>query len=226
MAKPTLVACLRAVARVRVFAGLPHRYPFFVASTTYPSRPTRTPPTKWAKRAGVLAFMLPAITALGMVGQAVVRSGDRANVFTEAQRQLSAANTKLPFPARLPSVAPAGSQLIRVILDEPDEKRGPSIYALDLTYTIAGGQPDAGDFVRLWQTNDVYLKKRLADPTLYQGDPRTVNGARWFRRDGQNEDRGKGVSYSRRFDDGVTVVVSGPNETLVSSTISSLVKQP
>lgn len=191
--------------------------------------PRHPAPGKWAKRAGVLAFLLPAITALGMVGQGIQRSGKRADVFTEAQRDLSKDLAKLPFPARLPSTTPEGARLIRVILDEPDEKRGPSIYSIDVTYTVAGNregnQPDAGKFVRVWQTNDVYLKKRLADPTLDQGDPRTVAGQRWFRRSGQNEDRGKGVSYSRRFDDGITVVVSGPDEPFVTSTIATLTKR-
>ena len=196
-----------------------------MASTTHPTRPVRLAPTKWARRAGILAFLLPAVTSLGMIGQAAVRSGRRPDVFVEAKRALASANATLPFPARLPATAPGGSQLIRVILDEPDEKRGPSIYALDLTYTVAGGRAGAGNFVRLWQTNDVYLKKKLADPTLEQGDARTVRGERWFRRDGQNEDRGKGVSYSRRFDDGITVVVSGPDEALVNATIASLAKR-
>ena len=194
-------------------------------SGTSPDGPLYPAPTKWAKRAGIVAFLLPAITALGMVGQGIERSGRRANVFVEAQRALDKGLVKLPFQARLPTTAPAGSRLVRVLLDEPDEKRGPSIYSLDLTYTVAGDLPGAGKFVRVWQTNDVYLKKRLADPTIDQGDPRTVADQRWFRRDGQNEDRGKGVSYSRRFDDGITMVVSGPDEPMVNATIASLAKR-
>lgn len=185
----------------------------------------RSKPNGWGKRAGLLAFLLPAIISLAMVGQGVYRSGQRADVFTEARNDLAAGLAKLPFEARLPSQVPSGARLVRVIMDEPDEKRGPSIYAMDITYTVPGEGPEAGKYIRVWQTNDVYLKKRLVDPTLDQGDAQTVAGQRWFKRDGQNEDRKPGVSYSRRFDDGITMVVSGPDESMVRATIAALVSQ-
>ena len=191
------------------------------AQSTNRSRPSNR--TRWA---GVAVFMLPAVTALGMVTQGVYRGGKRTNVFVEARNDLASARAILPFTPRLPSTAPAGSTLIRVLLDEPDEKRGPSIYAMDLIYTIAGDKPNAGRFVRVWQTNDVYLKKRLADPTYDRSDVQRVSGAEWFRKDGLNEDRDPGVSYSRRYDDGVTIAVSGPDERMVLGTIESLVETP
>ncbi len=185
-------------------------------------------PSLRARRSGRFIFAgFVAVMAL-MIGTAAYRSSYREDIFTVAQKELARDLAKLPFTARLPEPAPAGTKLVRVITQEPDKKRGPSIYAMETTYSVVGGTSDGSrtDYIRIWQTNDVYLRKQVLDPLGDRLNPTKLKGQTWFRRSGQSLDDPNGVSYSTRFSDGITVVVSGTDEQLVLSAIDTLELRP
>ncbi len=161
-----------------------------------------------------------------MVGSGLYRSSQRADVFTEASRSLDKSLAVLPFTARLPQPTPAGARLVRVLMQVPDRKRGPSIYAIETTYTKVGA-PNAingSPYVRVWQTNDVYVRKQVLDPLGDRLDPHQFDGQTWYRRDGESLDRASGVSYTTRYSDGITMVVSGSDESMVLDSIAHLTK--
>ncbi len=180
-------------------------------------------PTAWSKRSGAMIFGFVALLVAGMVISGLYRTSKRDDVFTEADKALTKGLSVLPFTARLPTPVPEGTRLVRVLMQEPDRRRGPSIYAIETTYTnIKSATQDGAEYVRVWQTNDVYLRKQVLDPLGDRLDPKVLNNNTWYRRSGESLDRDAGVSYSTRFGDGITMVVSGPNEALVLKSISTL----
>jgi hypothetical protein len=183
-------------------------------------------PSPWSKRSGATIFALISLLVAAMVGSGLYRSSHRADVFTEASRSLDKSLTELPFTARLPQPAPAGARLVRVLMQVPDRKRGPSIYAIETTYTKVGARTakNGSPYVRVWQTNDVYVRKQVLDPLGDRLDPRQFAGQTWYRRDGESLDRASGVSYTTRFSDGITMVVSGSDESMVLDSIAHLTK--
>lgn len=198
-----------------------------------PIAPTRTgrehdgqySPTKWSRRSGAVIFAFVAVLVAVMIISGLYRSSRRDDVYTEANRALVEAVEVLPFTAQLPSPLPEGTKLVRILLQEPDDKRGPSIYAIEATYTHVGEANLGGAqarYVRVWQTNDVYIRKQVLDPLGDKLDPQDIDGRQWFRRSGESLDRAAGVSYSTRFDTGITMVVSGPDEQMVLDSIEAL----
>jgi hypothetical protein len=194
-------------------------------SGSRPADPVHQPST-WSKRSGAILFGLVSLLVAAMVGSGLYRSSQRADVFTEASRSLDKSLTVLPFTARLPQPVPAGARLVRVLMQVPDRKRGPSIYAIETTYTKVGA-PNAKEgspYIRVWQTNDVYVRKQVLDPLGDRLDPHQFDGQTWYRRDGESLDRASGVSYTTRYSDGITMVVSGSDERMVLDSIAHLAK--
>jgi hypothetical protein len=188
---------------------------------------TQHQPTQWTKRAGMITCLVMASVVAVMVISGLIRSNNRLDRFTEAQRSLDAALVKIPFSTRLPKPIPSGARLVGVITQEPDKKRGPSIYALETTYILVGdtaGQGSSARYFKVWQTNDVYIRKTALDPLGSRLNPTKIGVNTWYRVDGESVERQKGVSYSTRFEDGITMVVSGPDEKLVLATINALTK--
>jgi hypothetical protein len=182
--------------------------------------------TPWTRRAGLITCLGVGAMVGVMLIAGVFRAQNRPDRFTAAQTNLAKSLEELPFTARLPQPVPAGARLVSVIVQEPDEDRGPSIYAMETTYTVVGDQEQAdrasARYVRVWQTNDVYIRKTALDPLGQRINPVELDGNTWYRRDGLSLDRAAGVSYSTRFDDGITAVVSGPDEQMVLDTIAAL----
>ncbi len=185
----------------------------------------RHQPTAWAKRTGMITCLVIATVVGVMIISGVIRSNNRPDRFVASQRALDAALVKIPFIVRLPSPIPAKAKLVGVILQEPDRKRGPSIYAMETTYTLVGDTKGAGSaarYFKVWQTNDVYIRKTALDPLGQRLNPTKIGNTTWYRRNGEAVDRQAGVSYTTRYDDGITMVVSGPDEKLVLETIDAL----
>jgi hypothetical protein len=185
-------------------------------------------PTALSRQTGLITCLVIASVVGVMIISGLIRANNRPDRFTEAQNDLTEALAQIPFSARLPEPEPAGSRLVGVIVQAPDDNRGPSVYAIETTYTVIGDtQGDYGSarYVRIWQTNDVYLRKRALDPLAEKPDPTEISGFTWFRRNGESLERQAGVSYTTRFSDGITMVVSGPDEQLVLSTINSLTER-
>jgi hypothetical protein len=163
-----------------------------------------------------------------MIIGGVIRAGNRTDRFTASDNRLRDVLTDLPFTARLPQPIPAEARLVGVIVQEPDRKRGPSIYAVETTYTLVGdtqGESQQARYFKVWQTNDVYIRKTALDPLGERLNPTKIGNDTWYRRTGESEDRQQGVSYTTRFPDGITMVVSGPDEQLVLQTIDNLAPQ-
>jgi hypothetical protein len=182
-------------------------------------------PTAFTRNIGLITCLVIAAMVAVMVVSGLIRASNRGDRFSEAQTELTEALEILPFTARLPETVPGGARLVGVIMQEPDDNRGPSIYAIETTYTVVEDRQANGGparYIRVWQTNDVYLRKRVLDPLGDKPDPTAIAGNTWYRRDGESLERNAGVSYTTRFDDGITMVVSGPDEQLVIDTINAL----
>ncbi len=185
-------------------------------------------PSALSRQTGLITCLVIASVVGVMVISGLIRANNRPDRLTQAQTDLTEALAQIPFSARLPEPEPAGSRLVGVIVQEPDDNRGPSVYAIETTYTLIGdtqGHDGSARYVRVWQTNDVYLRKRALDPLAEKPDPTEINNVTWFRRNGESLERQAGVSYTTRFPDGITMVVSGPDEDLVLSTINSLTER-
>ncbi len=181
-------------------------------------RAARRRVTKRTRLAGAAIFGVTA--ALTMVGVivAAMESRQRENPYIEAQQGLDAALRKVPFEVRLPEELPLGKRLVRTYLKEPGVDEG-TVFQLSTWYIRPGVDTMA---IQVWQTNEGYLKRRALDPTQLPGREVVVAEESWWRLDGTGQSREDGVSYSRREDDGVTVVVSGPSDGDVADMITRL----
>jgi hypothetical protein len=187
----------------------------------------RTPysPSSWSKRTGLITCLVVATVVGIMVAGGVIRANNRPDRFTASSRNLAQALIDIPFTVRLPDPIPADARLVGVIVQEPDGKRGPSIYAMETTYTLIGdtsGAKQQARYFKVWQTNDVYIRKTALDPLGERLNPTKIGDDTWYRRTGESEEENKGVSYTTRYPDGITMVVSGPDEQLVLQTIDNL----
>lgn len=184
-------------------------------------------PTSLSRKTGLITCLVIASVVSVMVVGGLIRASNRPDRFTAAQNDLTEALARISFTARLPQQLPEGARLVGVIVQVPDDDRGPSVYGVETTYTVIGDRQatnGSARYVRVWQTNDVYLRKRALDPLAEKPNPTQIDGATWFRRSGESLDRQAGVSYTTRFNDGITMVVSGPDEQLVVETIKTLAK--
>jgi hypothetical protein len=176
------------------------------------------PPSRASKRTGAAVFAAVALaTIVGIIVSAVSNSGNR-DPFEIAQTELAEALPKLAFATHLPETLPEGTRLLRTYLKEPDVDEG-TVYQLTTWYTTSRPGDRA---TQVWQTNEAYLKRRALDPSEQPGREVVVSEESWWRLDGSNEQRIAGVSYSRKFDDGVTVVVSGMSDATVTDMIGRL----
>jgi hypothetical protein len=189
----------------------------------------RHQPTEWTKRTGLITCLVIASVVGVMIVSGLIRSNNRPDRFTASQQALDKALKNIPFIVRLPEPVPGGAKLVGVIVQEPDRKRGPSIYALETTYTVVNDKLDdklsagqAARYFKVWQTNDVYIRKTALDPLGQRLNPLKIGSVTWFRRTGESVERQAGVSYTTRYEDGITMVVSGPDEDLVLDAINAL----
>jgi hypothetical protein len=187
---------------------------------------TQHQPSEWTRRTGLITCLVVATIVGVMLIGGLIRAGNRPDRFTESSRQLTKALADIPFTVRLPDPVPANARLVGVIVQAPDKNRGPSIYAMETTYTLVGdtaGEGNRARYFKIWQTNDVYIRKTALDPLGQRLNPTKIGDDTWYRRSGQSEDdRTSGVSFTTRFSDGITMVVSGPDEKLVRQTIDNL----
>lgn len=167
-----------------------------------------------------MIFAVIALVTLGGILIAAIEADRREDPFVEAQNSLDDALRTVPFDLRLPEALPVGTRLLRTYLKKPDVDEG-TVFQVSTWYLRPGVDDMA---VQVWQTNEGYLKRRALDPTEQPGREEVVSNESWWRLDGSLEAVAAGVSYSRREDDGVTVVVSGPGDGAVRDMISRLRK--
>lgn len=164
-------------------------------------------------RTGLYVFLAPALLTVALIGVSLWNARDRSG--NEATRlatvDLQEALLTVPFAPRLPQTLPGNARLVRAFLDEPDSDQGFQAYQLSAWYRSSqrSGRAD-GVSVHLWQTNDNFLARELRDPTKLGGAKETVAGQRWNRVVDNRVRHHSVTTFSRRFDDGITMTVSSP----------------
>ena len=173
------------------------------------------------KRAGLYAFLPPAVLALSLVAQGVLKANGRNG--NDAQRvstdELREALPKVPYTVRLPTTL-ANGPLVRTFLDEPDSDQGFQVYTLNTWYQAPSGAQ--GQAVHLWQSNDNFLARELRDPTRGPGVVENIAGLEWNRVIDDRVRYHSVTTFSRRFDDGVTMTVDAPNPADARAAIEAL----
>ena len=179
------------------------------------------------RRAILWVFLPPAILALTLIANGAMQARDRSTAQAVAEKALSKALAKMPFPARLPDHLPDGARMVRVFLDEPDSDQGFQAYQLNVWYRTEG-DPDhgGGRTVHVWQSNDKFLARKLQDPTTLTGTSETINGETWHRVTDARVTEHVVSTYSRRYDDGITMTVDSKDRSLALAVILHLVKRP
>lgn len=174
------------------------------------------------RRAGWFVFAFPAILALSLIANGARQASERGDVAVKAKRDLTEAFAAIPFKIRLPKTLPATVPLVRVVLDKPDSKQGFQAYQLNTWYTTRSTGGTAGESVHVWQTNDKFLARRLRDPLQLVGVEETIGGETWRR---VVDDRVPGrvvTTFSKRYDDGITMTVDSSTPDLARTAISGL----
>ncbi len=172
---------------------------------------------------GIYVFLPPAILALSLIANGAMQSRSRGNATEVAQKALAKAIKRVPFQVRLPTTLPGNSVMVRVFLDEPDSDQGFQAYQLNVWYrtldaTITGG----GESMHVWQTNDKFLARRLADPMQLKGIPLTIGGQSWRQVTDDRVPSQVVTTFSHRFDNGITMTVDSKNPDLAKQIIEKL----
>jgi hypothetical protein len=176
------------------------------------------------RRAGWVVFAFPAILALSLIANGARQASERGDASVKAQRDLTEAFAAIPFKIRLPKALPSTVPMVRVVLDKPDSKQGFQAYQLNVWYTVRGTNKNDknGESVHVWQTNDKFLARRLRDPLQLVGVEETIGGQTWRR---VVDDRVPGrtvTTFSKRFEDGITMTVDSSTPELARTAIAGL----
>jgi hypothetical protein len=175
------------------------------------------------RKIGAMLIAPPAILALSLIANGAKQSRDRGNATVMAERALAKAFDKVPFKVRLPKPVPANAKIVRVFLDEPDSDRGFQAFQLNAWYTTGGLKAEGGgQTIHVWQSNDKFLSRRLRDPLQMVGEPVTIKGETWHK---VVDDRVKTqivTTFSKRFDDGITMTVDAKDPNLAKSAVEAL----
>lgn len=168
-------------------------------------------------------FIAPALLALTLIGNGAWQASHRGTATTTAHEALVEAFGKVPFKVRLPATVPEAAEMVRVYLDEPDSEQGFQAYQLNVWYRTPGPiESGGGRSFHLWQSNDKFLARRLADQSAPVGTAETIAGQEW-RRVIDDRVRGRVVTtFSRRFSDGITMTVDSSDPSLARQAIAAM----
>lgn len=186
------------------------------------SKPERPIWSLIRRRAGIIVFAFPAILALSLIANGARQASVRGDASVKAGRDLTQALADIPFKIRLPVVLPESAPMVRVVLDKPDSKQGFQAFQLNVWYTVRGSSPDAGKSVHVWQTNDKFLARRLRDPLQLVGVEERIGGETWRRVVDDRVPGRKVTTFSKRFDDGITMTVDSPKPELARAAIATI----
>lgn len=172
-------------------------------------------------------FLPPAILALSLIINGAWQSRSRGNATAVAEKALEKAIKRVPFEVRLPKTLPSNSVMVRVFLDEPDSDQGFQAYQLNVWYrTLDASLEGGGQAMHVWQTNDKFLARRLADPLQMKGEPVDIGGQAWRRVTDDRVATNVVTTFSHRFDDGITMTVDSEDEGLAKGIIEELAVVP
>jgi hypothetical protein len=176
------------------------------------------------RKVGAMLIAPPAILSLSLIANGARQSRERGNATQVAERALKAAFEKVPFKVRLPKPIPENAKMVRVFLDEPDSDRGFQAFQLNVWYTTPGLKSEGGgQTIHIWQSNDKFLSRRLRDPLQMVGEPETLKGETWHRVLDDRVETQIVTTFSKRYDDGITMTVDAKDPNLARSTIEALV---
>lgn len=205
------------------------------AANGNPSNPSSSPSggaaaDGWGERKPSVArwvFIAPALLALTLIGNGAWQASHRGSATKVAHKALVKAFDEVPFKVRLPATVPDAAEMVRVYLDEPDSEQGFQAYQLNVWYRTTGPiESGGGRSFHIWQSNDKFLARRLADPLAIVGVPETIAGQEWHR---VTDDRVRGhvvTTFSRRFNDGITMTVDSSDPALARRAIETMAIAP
>jgi hypothetical protein len=180
-----------------------------------------------SRRVAKWVLIAPAILALSLIGNGAWQASHRGTAKTNADKALTEAYAKTPFTIRLPTSAPQNAAMVRVFLDEPDSRQGFQAYQLNVWYRTPGlASAGGGRGVHVWQSNDKFLARRLQDPLAVVGEAEEIGGATWHRVIDDRVVTQVVTTFSRRFDDGVTMTVDSKYPELARQAIVKLSTAP
>jgi hypothetical protein len=172
---------------------------------------------------GIYVFLPPAILALSLIANGAIQSRSRGNATAVAEKALAKAIKKVPFQVRLPKTLPGNAVMVRVFLDEPDSDQGFQAFQLNVWYrTLDATATGGGESMHVWQTNDKFLARRLADPMQLKGIPLTIGGQSWRQVTDDRVSSQVVTTFSHRFDNGITMTVDSKNPELAKLIIEKL----
>ena len=181
------------------------------------------PAKRKRSRIALFVFLPPAILAGSLIANGAVQASQRGDVIVQAKRALTAAVAKVPFTVRLPGTVPGDARMVRVILDAPDSDQGFQAYQLNVWYRTPGvASKGGGNVVHVWQSNDKFLARRLRDPLQAVGTPVTIGDATWHRVVDDRVPQHVVTTFSKRFDDGITMTVDAVDPRFATATILRL----
>jgi hypothetical protein len=176
-----------------------------------------------SRKLGAMLIAPPAILALSLIANGAKQSRDRGNATDLAEKALIKAFDKVPFKIRLPKPIPESAKMVRVYLDEPDSDRGFQAFQLNVWYTTPGLKTEGGgQTIHIWQSNDKFLSRRLRDPLQMVGKPESIEGETWHRVLDDRVATQIVTTYSKRFDDGITMTVDAKDPNLAKSAVEAL----
>jgi hypothetical protein len=188
------------------------------------SREGEKPRWSWVRRrAGWLVFAFPAILALTLIANGARQAGERGSATDRADVALKEAFRDIPFKVRLPQAVPLGAPMVRVILDKPDSKQGFQAFQLTVWYTTKStNKKSRAETIQVWQTNDKYLARRLRDPLQLVGEEEIIAGQSWRRVVDTEVPLYKTTTFSKRYDDGITLTVGSEDPELARQAVATL----
>ncbi len=182
---------------------------------------------KQQRRVALFVFIPPAILALSLIANGARQASARAGAQKVAEQALAKAIKKVPFEVRLPARLPKNAPIVRTYLNAPDSDQGFQAYQLNTWYRTPGtADTGGGKTIHVWQSNDKFLARRLQDPTALKGERIMINGEAWNRVIDDRVQSQIVTTYSRKFDDGITMTVDSPDRALVEATVRALAVVP
>ena len=174
-------------------------------------------------RIGLVVFLPPALLAGSLIVNGAVQSSRRGDATVQAERALRLASAKVPFQIRLPKTLPGDARMVRVVLDEPDSDQGFQAYQLNVWYRTPGTTAEGGGrTVHVWQSNDKFLARRLQDPLQMVGTPVSIANQTWHQVTDARVTQHIVTTFSKRFDDGITMTVDSKQTDMATAAIRAL----
>ena len=174
-------------------------------------------------RIGLVVFLPPAILAGSLIVNGAVQASQRGDATVQAVRALRLATAKVPFQIRLPKTLPDDARMVRVVLDEPDSDQGFQAYQLNVWYRTPGTAAEGGGrTVHVWQSNDKFLARRLQDPLQMVGTPVSIANQTWHQVTDARVTQHIVTTFSRRYDDGITMTVDSKQTDMATAAIRAL----